>query len=128
MPHPASGAGSCKSLVEAAFRQTGRGRVDPRCFQSLTPNAGLNHPCFRAGVTLHGGERAAATLGLPAAPSARHEYSSLDCTLELVSGLDQAIDHIHTHGSGHTESIITGAWAARAGPGRADAAECSLQH
>ncbi|KAI7837257.1 hypothetical protein COHA_008871 [Chlorella ohadii] len=60
-----------------------------------------------AGVTLHGGERAAATLGLPAAPSARHEYSSLDCTLELVSGLDQAIDHIHTHGSGHTESIIT---------------------
>ena len=59
-------------------------------------------------MTLHGGERAAAALGLPAAPSARHEYSSLDCTVELVSGLDQAIEHIHTHGSGHTESIITG--------------------
>ncbi|PRW58951.1 delta-1-pyrroline-5-carboxylate synthase B-like isoform X1 [Chlorella sorokiniana] len=60
-----------------------------------------------AGVTLHGGERGAAALGLPAAPSARHEYSSMDCTVELVSGLDQAIDHIHTHGSGHTETIIT---------------------
>lgn len=60
-----------------------------------------------AGVTLHGGERAAAALALPAAPSARHEYSSLDCTVELVSGLDQAIEHIHSHGSGHTESIIT---------------------
>jgi delta-1-pyrroline-5-carboxylate synthetase len=60
-----------------------------------------------AGVTVHGGDRAAAALGLPPAPSARHEYSSLDVTIELVSGLDEAIEHIHTNGSGHTESIIT---------------------
>lgn len=75
---------------------------------ACTPHAPGTRAPF-AGVTLHGGERAAAALSLPAAPSARHEYSSLDCTLELVSGLDQAIDHIHAHGSGHTESIITGA-------------------
>lgn len=49
-----------------------------------------------------------AALGLPPAPSVRHEYSSMDVTLELVGGLDEAIDHIHAHGSGHTECILTG--------------------
>ena len=29
-------------------------------------------------------------------------------TLELVSSMDEAIDHLHDHGSGHTECIITG--------------------
>ena len=61
-----------------------------------------------AGVTVHGGERAASALNLPLAPALRHEYSSLDVTVELVSGLDEAIDHIHAHGSGHTECILTG--------------------
>lgn len=37
---------------------------------------------------------------MPPAPSARHEYSSLDVTVELVSSIDEAIDHIHGHGSG----------------------------
>ncbi|PSC76802.1 delta-1-pyrroline-5-carboxylate synthase A isoform X2 [Micractinium conductrix] len=60
-----------------------------------------------AGVTLHGGERAAGALSLPPAPSPRHEYSSLDVTIELVGGMNEAIDHIHTHGSGHTECILT---------------------
>ena len=62
-----------------------------------------------AGVTLHGDERAAAQLGLPPAPSPRHEYGTLDLTLELVGGMDEAIEHIHANGSGHTECIITGA-------------------
>ena len=60
-----------------------------------------------AGVTLHGGEKASSVLDLPLAPSPRHEYSSLDVTIELVSGLHEAIDHIHANGSGHTECIIT---------------------
>ncbi|GAB4824080.1 hypothetical protein N2152v2_011126 [Parachlorella kessleri] len=60
-----------------------------------------------AGVAVHGGERAAAVLGLPAAPAPRHEYSSMDVTLELVPSLDAAVDHIHKYGSGHTECIIT---------------------
>jgi gamma-glutamyl phosphate reductase len=62
-----------------------------------------------AGVTVHGGERAAGMLGLPAAPAARHEYSSMDVTVELVGSLTEAIDHIHAHGSSHTECIVTGA-------------------
>lgn len=37
----------------------------------------------------------------------RHEYSSLGVTLETVPSLEAAVDHIHAHGSGHTECIIT---------------------
>lgn len=60
-----------------------------------------------AGVTIHGGERSCHLLSLPAAPSPRYEYSAMELTLELVDSLDEAIDHIHANGSGHTESIIT---------------------
>ena len=60
-----------------------------------------------AGVTVHGGDRAVVELSLPPAPSARCEYSSMDVTVEIVNGLDEAIDHIHKYGSGHTESVIT---------------------
>lgn len=68
---------------------------------------GLLTALKEAGVTVHGGKRSAEALGLPPAPSIRHEYSSMDVTLELVSSMDEAIDYIHTNGSGHTESIIT---------------------
>lgn len=68
-----------------------------------------------AGVTVHQGSAPATAAALasihkaslPPAPSDRHEYSSLDVTIEVVDSMDEAIDHIHTHGSGHTESIIT---------------------
>jgi delta-1-pyrroline-5-carboxylate synthetase len=43
----------------------------------------------------------------PAAPAQRHEYSSMDVTLEVVPNMDAAIEHIHKFGSGHTECIIT---------------------
>ena len=57
---------------------------------------------------MYGGERASALLGLPRAKSDKHEYGCLALTLELVDSMDQAIDHIHSFGSGHTEAIITG--------------------
>jgi len=56
-----------------------------------------------------GGDRAAPRMGLGPAPSARIEYGANTLTLELVAGLDEAVEHIHANGSGHTESIITGA-------------------
>ena len=60
-----------------------------------------------AGVTLHGGPRAVAQLGLPPAPAPKHEYGTLDVTIECVDSLGAAIDHIHAHGSGHTECVVT---------------------
>eukprot|EP00882_Tetradesmus_deserticola_P002291 GHRQ01002445.1.p1 GENE.GHRQ01002445.1~~GHRQ01002445.1.p1 ORF type:complete len:428 (+),score=166.86 GHRQ01002445.1:479-1762(+) len=63
-----------------------------------------------AGVQVHAGDRLKQLqpdTTLPAAPSARHEYSSLDLTLEVVPDMAAAIDHIHANGSGHTESIVT---------------------
>ena len=38
----------------------------------------------------------------------RHEYGEPEVTLELISNMDEAIDHLHENGSGHTECIITG--------------------
>jgi delta-1-pyrroline-5-carboxylate synthetase len=51
-----------------------------------------------AGITVHVGEGEAVKQLLPdapAAPAPRHEYSSLDCTIEVVSDMEEAIDHIH---------------------------------
>ena len=63
------------------------------------------------GVTIHGGERAAHSLGLQPAVSPKHEYGAKELTLELVADMDEAIDHIHRFGSSHTEAIVTGEWA-----------------
>ena len=60
-----------------------------------------------AGVTVLGGPEAAPLLGLPAGGAFGHEYGDLACTLGVVDSLDAAIDHVHTHGSGHTEAIVT---------------------
>jgi delta-1-pyrroline-5-carboxylate synthetase len=46
-------------------------------------------------------------LGLPDAPALRHEYGELAATVAVVSDIDAAIDHIHAHGSGHTDCIVT---------------------
>lgn len=50
------------------------------------------------GVTLYGGPRASAALDIPTATSLHHEYNSMACTIEIVDGVQAAIDHIHLHG------------------------------
>lgn len=57
-----------------------------------------------AGVVLH--QAPGADLGLPDAPALRHEYSDLAATVVVVDHVGAAVDHIHAHGSGHTESIV----------------------
>nr|VZH98833.1 unnamed protein product [Spirometra erinaceieuropaei] len=47
------------------------------------------------------------TKTLKAAPSLSMEYSDKKCTVEVVSFLDDAILHIETFGSSHTETIVT---------------------
>ncbi|XP_016679885.2 delta-1-pyrroline-5-carboxylate synthase isoform X1 [Gossypium hirsutum] len=61
----------------------------------------------REGVTLYGGPRASSLLNLPRAQSLHREYSSLACTVEFVDDVGAAIDHIHQHGSSHTDCIVT---------------------
>ncbi|KAK5841492.1 delta-1-pyrroline-5-carboxylate synthase-like isoform X1 [Gossypium arboreum] len=59
------------------------------------------------GVTLYGGPRASSLLNIPETCSFHHEYSSMACTIEIVDDVQAAINHIHQHGSSHTDCIIT---------------------
>ena len=61
-----------------------------------------------ANIAIYGGERSCKYLSLPRAPGPRHEYGTAALTLELVESMDDAIDHLHANGSGHTECIVTG--------------------
>ena len=45
---------------------------------------------------------------MPCCTTCRHEYGEAEVTLELVESMDEAIDHLHANGSGHTECIVTG--------------------
>jgi glutamate-5-semialdehyde dehydrogenase len=64
----------------------------------------------RVGVTVHGDERfvAMAPGTLPATDEDWDtEYLSLDIAAAVVDSLDEALEHIARHGSGHTEAIVT---------------------
>lgn len=63
----------------------------------------------REGVRLNSGPKLnqMLTFGPPVAKSMRQEYGALEATIEVVKGLDEAIDHIHKYGSSHTDVIVT---------------------
>lgn len=63
----------------------------------------------REGVKIYSGPKLnqLLTFGPPAAKSLKHEYGALECCIEIVKDLDDAINHIHTYGSGHTEVIVS---------------------
>ena len=58
---------------------------------------------------LHPGPKLAEVLPFDLKPvkSLKQEYSSLECTIEVVDDIKDAIKHIHEHGSSHTDAIIT---------------------
>ncbi len=62
------------------------------------------------GIALHGNDLVRALLrGVEIEPvdDWHTEYGELAISLGVVASLDAAIDHIHAHGSAHTESILT---------------------
>lgn len=60
-----------------------------------------------AGVAVFGGPNAVQRWGLVPAHELHHEYGEAAATFELVPSYEAAVQHIHTHGSGHTEAIVT---------------------
>ena len=63
------------------------------------------------GVTIHGDAafQSASSEVVPATPEDyASEYLSLDISAAVVESLEQAVEHIRTYSSGHTEAIVTG--------------------
>ncbi len=66
-----------------------------------------------AGVVLHGDERTAALApaGVDVVPATEAdwetEYLALELAVRVVGSVDEAIEHIRTYSSGHTEAILT---------------------
>lgn len=63
----------------------------------------------KEGVTIFSGPRLAQhlTFGPPQAKTMKHEYGALECCVEIVKDLDEAVSHIHRFGSSHTDVIVT---------------------
>ncbi|XP_044755928.1 delta-1-pyrroline-5-carboxylate synthase isoform X2 [Coccinella septempunctata] len=63
----------------------------------------------KEGVKIYSGPKLSEllTFGPPQCKTMKHEYGALECCIEVVKDMDEAIDHIHTYGSGHTEVIVT---------------------
>jgi glutamate-5-semialdehyde dehydrogenase len=119
--------GICHLYLDAAARPDMATRValDGKCDYPAACNATetlLVHEAFlphlrgvgaalaAAGVTLRADERARAVL--PDALAAVEtdwstEWGDLVLNVKVVSSADEAIEHIHRHGSAHTEAIVT---------------------
>lgn len=69
-----------------------------------------------AGVELRGDDRARTVGGASVLPATDAdwgtEYLDLVMSVKVVSGLDEAIEHINTYGTRHSEAIVTGDYAA----------------
>ncbi|XP_007478789.2 delta-1-pyrroline-5-carboxylate synthase isoform X2 [Monodelphis domestica] len=60
-------------------------------------------------VKIHAGPKFASYLTFSPCEvkSLRIEYGDLECCIEVVDSVQEAIDHIHKYGSSHTDAIIT---------------------
>ena len=84
--------------------------VHSRVADSLLP--GLLRALHEEDVTLHGDERArAAAAGVPIDTATEEdwdtEYLALELAVGVVDSVEEAIEHVNRHGSGHSEAILT---------------------
>ena len=91
-----------KLLVHAGVAE----RFVPRALDAL----------HAAGVRLHGDDRVRALAGPAPVDAATDEdwdteYLALELAAAVVDCTEDAIEHINRHGSGHSESIVTGSTA-----------------
>ncbi|KAI3977760.1 hypothetical protein MKX01_039823 [Papaver californicum] len=61
---------------------------------------------LNAGITLYGGPKVSTSLNIMETRTFHHEYNTMACTIEIVDDVYAAIDHIHCHGSAHTDCIV----------------------
>lgn len=63
----------------------------------------------KEGVKIHSGPSLTKelTFGPPPAKTMKYEYGALECCIEIVKSMEDAIRHIHTYGSSHTDVIVT---------------------
>ena len=70
----------------------------------------LNKALAEKGVRIHADDKALAFMegAIPATESDFHtEFLSLECAVKVVSSIQEATDHIQSHGSHHTDAILT---------------------
>nr|CAB3220944.1 delta-1-pyrroline-5-carboxylate synthase-like [Phallusia mammillata] len=69
----------------------------------------INDVLQAEGVKVHLGPKIVSRLLFsPADPAnLKKEYSGLECSVEIVDGVEEAVRHIHEHGSSHTDTIVT---------------------
>jgi glutamate-5-semialdehyde dehydrogenase len=93
----------CNALETLLVAEAVADEVLPRLLSAYT----------QAGVTLKGCERTRARIAVQAATEQdwHTEYLGPVLSVRVVDGLDQAIDHINTYGSRHTDAIVTGNYA-----------------
>jgi delta-1-pyrroline-5-carboxylate synthetase len=60
------------------------------------------------GVTIYSGPKLNKhlTFGPPPAKTMKHEYGALECCVEIVKDLDDAVAHIQRYGSSHTVKLL----------------------
>ncbi|MEX2119321.1 MAG: glutamate-5-semialdehyde dehydrogenase [Pirellulales bacterium] len=97
--------GTCNAAESLVVHADAAAEFLPRIGQSLAAR----------GIEIRGDERAC-ELVAGARPATEEdfaaEYLGPTISVKVVGSLDEAIDHIHRYGSGHTEAIITGDLAA----------------
>ncbi|MBN2176833.1 MAG: glutamate-5-semialdehyde dehydrogenase [Demequinaceae bacterium] len=95
--------GVCNAAETLLVHREAAPRVLPPVLQALAD----------AGVTLHVDPKAAvlAPEGVDTVPATdgdwETEYLSLDMAVKVVGSLEEAVAHIRTYGTGHTEAIVT---------------------